>query len=123
MPSIRVLGNPIPIETKRKLGKALCSDIKNILKVPVAEVYFHEFDEYYADFSTFSIKTDNTDVTLITNGPARSQDVLQEYCAAITETFRRETEDPAVKVTSVYHEIGCDYIGTNGKIHSLRGKR
>ena len=125
MPSVRVLGNPLPTETKREIGKLLAADLKRVLKVPIGEVFFEEFDEYYVDFRGFAIH-DGTDepgaVTLIINGPVREQAVLQELCASLTADVRKAVGKPDYEVTTVYHEIAGDYIGTNGMIHSLSGK-
>ena len=125
MPSVRVLGNPFPLEQKRELGRLLAADLKRVLKVPIGEVFFEEFDEYYVDFRGFSIHDGNDEpgaVTLVINGPAREQAVLQELCAALTSSVRSVAGKPDFEVTTVYHVITGDYIGTNGMIHSLSGK-
>ena len=126
MPSVRVLGNPFPLEKKREMGMRMAADIKRVLKVPVGEVYFEEFDEYYADTPKGYSIHDGTDepggVTLIINGPVREQAVLQEICATLTESVRSVLEKPDFEVITVYHEIAGDYIGTGGMIHSLSGK-
>ena len=50
------------------------------------------------------------------------QAVLQELCAALTSSVRSVVGKPDFEVTTVYHVITGDYIGTNGMIHSLSGK-
>ena len=126
MPSIRILSNPFPAETKEALARTLSADLKRVLKVPVIEVYFQETDVFYVLTSKFTIHDKSVEpgaATLIINGPVREQAVLQEVCAALTAGFREVVGKPDFEVITVYHEIDGDYIGSNGTIHSLRGRR
>ena len=126
MPSVRILSNPFPAETKEALGRTLCAELKLVLNVPVTEAYFHECDVFYVLTDEFAIHDKDTEpgsATLIINGPTRDQAVLAEVCSALTAGFRRVVGKPDFEVITVYHEITGDYIGTNGLIHSLRGKK
>ena len=126
MPSIRVLCNPFPKETKKALGFALCTELKRILGVPIIETYFHELDEFYVLTQEFAVHDGTVEpgaATLIINGPVREQAVLQDVCASLTAAFREVTGKPDYEVITVYHVIEGDYIGSNGRIHSLRGKK
>ena len=126
MPSIRVLSNPFPIETKEALGLALCTTLKRILNVPIIEVYYHDLDVFYVLTDEFTIHDGSFEpvtATLIINGPEREQAVLQEVCASLTAAVREVLGKPDFDVITVYHEITGDFIGTNGRIHSLRGKK
>ena len=125
MPSIRVLSNPLPIETKRALGLTLCTELKRVLQVPIIETYFHDLDEFYVLTNEFTVHDGSVDpgsATLIINGPVREQAVLQEVCASLTTAFRSVIGKPNFDIITVYHEIDSDFIGSNGRIHSLRGK-
>ena len=124
MPSIRVLSNPLPAETKEALARALCAELKRVLNVPIVETYFHEMDVFYVLTQTFTVHDGSAEpgsATLIINGPVRNQAVLQEICASLTASFRQVVSKPDFEVITVYHEIDGDFIGTNGRIHSLRG--
>jgi len=126
MPSIRVLCNPLPTETKKALAFALCAELKRALKVPIAETYFHEFDAFYVLTNEFIVHDGSAQpgtATLIINGPVREQDILQDVCASLTAGFRQVIGEPDFDVITVYHEIDGDFIGSNGRIHSLRGKK
>ena len=124
MPSIRVLCNQFPAETKKAIAFTLCTELKRVLKVPVTEVYFHELDAFYVLTNEFTIHDGSVQpgsATLIINGPLREQAILQEVCAALTSGFRLAAGKPDFEIITVYHEIDGDFIGSNGRIHSLRG--
>ena len=126
MPSIRVLSNPFPAGTKEALARALCAELKRVLKVPIVEAYFHELDVFYVLTQTFTVHDGSVEpgsATLIINGPVRDQAILQEVCASLTASFRQVIGRPNFEVITVYHEIDGDFIGTNGRIHSLRGTK
>ncbi|NLW70090.1 MAG: hypothetical protein GX061_03315 [Eubacteriaceae bacterium] len=112
-------------ETKESVARAFCSDLKRILKVPIGETYFQEFDKFYVEKKEFTV-CDGTKnpgaVTLIVNGPVANRETLQELCAALTADFQRITKDPDCEVIFVYHPIDEENIGSQGKLHSLRGK-
>ena len=126
MPSIRILSNPFPAETKEALARTLSADLKRVLKVPVIEVYFQETDVFYVLTNKFTIHDGSVEpgsVTMIINGPVREQAVLQEVCEALTSGFRQTLGKPDFEVITVYHDIDGDFIGSNGTILSLRGGR
>lgn len=126
MPSIRVMSNPFPAATKEALGRALCAELKRVLKVPITEVYFQDYDAFYVLSDEFTIYDGSVEpgaATLLINGPVREQAVLAEVCASLTATFRQVIDKPDFEVITVYHEISGDFIGSNGMIHSLRGKK
>lgn len=125
MPSVRVLGNKLNDETKEKVARAFCSDLKRILKVPIAETYFQEFDKFYVETDKFTVCDGYTEpgcATLIINGPILKQEQLQELCATLTASFQKAVEKPDFEVIFVYHPIDGDHIGSHGTIHSLRHK-
>ncbi|MDO4289139.1 MAG: hypothetical protein Q4C55_08110 [Eubacterium sp.] len=125
MPSVRVLGNRFTDPVKERVARALCSDLKRILKAPIGETYFEEFDKYYVEKETFTV-CDGTNspgcVTLIINGPVLDQEGLQELCAALTDSFQKAVGDPDYEVIFVYHPIDGNHIGSKGQLHALRGK-
>lgn len=126
MPSIRVLGNPLARETKRELALTLSRSLKNVLSVPIAEVFFQEFDEYYVlttDFSICGEGEKNGGVTLIINAPPVDEDKLADLCAELTAGVRSVLNDPEYGVIFVYHPIDPAHIGSNGVIHSRRPKK
>ena len=126
MPSIRVLGNPFPEDFKLELAKQMSVDLKRILRVPHCDVFYQEFDEIYTNVREFKIRRVNDEdgsATLLINGPPRDEEVLQELCETLTSDFRNLINYPKFDVIMVYHIVESHCIGTNGRIHSLRGKR
>lgn len=126
MPSVRVLGNKLSEETKETVAKALCSDLKRILGVPIGETYFQEFDKFYVEKDTFTVhdgtENDSGCVTLIVNGPDREPSKLQELCETLARDFQNASGMPGCEVIFVYHPIDGNHIGSNGLLHSLRQK-
>lgn len=125
MPSVRVLGNKFSEETKEAVARVFCADLKRILKAPIGETYFHEFDKFYVENTAFTIYDGTNEpgcVTLIINGPVLEQDRLQELCATLTSSFQRVVGNPEYEVIFVYHPIDGNHIGSHGHIHSLSGK-
>lgn len=125
MPSVRVMGNPLPNETKEAVARSFCSDMKRILGAPIAETYFQDFERFYVETDTFTVH-DGTDepgcTTLIINGPVLEQERLQTLCETLTTSLQRVLGKPEHEVIFVYHPIDGDHIGSHGKLHSLRKK-
>lgn len=118
MPSLRILTNPLQEEIKTAVAKILTKDTKEILKVPVVEVFFQEYHDFFINGS----KQSSGFVTIIVEGPCVGKDVLVNLCATITDSFKKTCGDYECDISFVYHPNDHEHVGVNGLLLTDRRK-
>ena len=118
MPSLRILTNPLQEEAKIAIAELLTKDTREILKVPIVEVFYQEYPGIFVNGS----KQSSGFVTIIVEGPCVEKDVLVDYCATITDSFKKTCGDYECDISFVYHPNDHEHVGANGVLLTDRKK-
>lgn len=113
MPSIDVKTLKLDRPTKDLIAEKLFEGAKKVLRIPSWEVYFNEYDSYYAQGKPAPSNL----ITIIVDGPDNlEKETLANLCSTLTEAVKTVIPDPAVNVLFMYDGHDREHVGHNGKI-------
>ena len=111
MPSIDIKTLKLDKQIKDSIAKAVYQETKKVIKIPSIEIYFNEYDSFYANGKP----TEQNFITISFDGPIIPQEMITELCR-VTHEAVKSIIDNCSNINFVYHVNGHSNVGHGGKL-------
>ena len=112
MPSIEIKTLRLNKDTKDRIAEKVYQEAKNIMKIPGFELYFNEYDSFYANGKPTTLNF----ITISFDGPVLPQEMITQLCSATYEAIKSVVMEDCSNINFVYHANEHSHVGHDGKL-------